>query len=117
VFKKPIDRVKKKSQFHHLFKMSTTKQLEASTQTVAGALTPHAPYSKDLEKQFVPCGIGSVRDRRDNVAEIENIVDWEDSEDLENPLNWPTKKKATAIGIVSLITMLSRVYSSSRRHD
>jgi hypothetical protein len=36
-----------------------------------------------------------------------NIVDWDGPNDPENPLNWPTSKKVTAIGVVSLITLLS----------
>jgi hypothetical protein len=87
--------------------MASTKQLEASTHTMAEASAPHTPPSKDIEKQSIHCNLGSVRDGDDNAAQLENIVDWEGPGDLENPLNWPTQKKATAIGIVSLITMLS----------
>ena len=36
-----------------------------------------------------------------------NIVDWDGPNDPENPLNWPTSKKVTAIGVISLITLLS----------
>ena len=36
-----------------------------------------------------------------------NFVDWDGPDDPENPLNWSSAKKLAAIGIVSLITMLS----------
>ena len=36
-----------------------------------------------------------------------NIVDWDGLDDPANPLNWSSAKKLAAIGIVSLVTMLS----------
>jgi len=36
-----------------------------------------------------------------------NIVDWDDPDDPANPMNWPAAKKFAAIGLVSLITVLS----------
>lgn len=36
-----------------------------------------------------------------------NIVDWDGPDDPANPLNWSSAKKLAAIGIVSLVTMLS----------
>ena len=36
-----------------------------------------------------------------------NLVDWDGQDDPANPLNWSSVKKIAAIGIVSLITMLS----------
>lgn len=38
-----------------------------------------------------------------------NIVDWDGPNDPENPMNWPTSKKCGAVGLVSLITLLSCV--------
>jgi len=35
-----------------------------------------------------------------------NIVGW-DANDPENPQNWPTRKKLTAVGMASMITFLS----------
>ena len=40
-------------------------------------------------------------------AKDPNLVDWDGPDDPANPMNWPSAKKVTAIGIVSLITMLS----------
>ena len=36
-----------------------------------------------------------------------NIVDWDGPEDTANPLNWSSRKKLAAMGIVSLNTFLS----------
>lgn len=36
-----------------------------------------------------------------------NIVNWDGPDDPENPMNWSSNKKATAIGIISFITLLS----------
>jgi hypothetical protein len=36
-----------------------------------------------------------------------NIVNWDGPDDPENPMNWTLAKKVRAIGIVSLITVLS----------
>ena len=35
------------------------------------------------------------------------IVDWEGPDDPENPMNWPTRIKITAISIVSILSFLS----------
>lgn len=36
-----------------------------------------------------------------------NIVDWDGPEDPENPMNWSSRQKVTAIGIVSVLAFLS----------
>ena len=36
-----------------------------------------------------------------------DIVDWDGPEDTANPLNWSSRKKLAAMGIVSLNTLLS----------
>ena len=36
-----------------------------------------------------------------------HIVDWDGPEDTANPLNWSSRKKLAAMGIVSLNTLLS----------
>lgn len=36
-----------------------------------------------------------------------NIVDWDGPDDPANPMNWSSARKVGAIGIVSMITMLS----------
>ena len=48
---------------------------------------------------------GSVDEK--GLPQDPNIVDWEGPNDPENPMNWPTSKKVTAIGVISLITLLS----------
>ena len=45
----------------------------------------------------------------EKVPKDPNIVDWDGPDDLANPMNWPSAKKVTAVGLVSLITMLSSV--------
>lgn len=37
----------------------------------------------------------------------QNLIGWDDEDDPENPRNWPQKEKMTALGLVSLITMIS----------
>jgi len=49
-----------------------------------------------------------------------NIVDWDGPDDPTNPLNWPARRKATIIGVVSFITFLSygsQPPSSNTRSD
>ncbi|MCJ1314537.1 hypothetical protein MMC25_008219 [Agyrium rufum] len=46
------------------------------------------------------------------VIQDPNVVDWNGPEDPENPMNWSASKKITAVGIVSLITMLSPLAST-----
>lgn len=41
-----------------------------------------------------------------------NIVDWEGSDDPENPYNWPAKKKWWNIAILSMLTFLIPLASS-----
>ncbi|QDS77377.1 hypothetical protein FKW77_005756 [Venturia effusa] len=41
-----------------------------------------------------------------------NVVWWEGPDDLENPLNWSSKRKWAAIGMVSLVTFLTPLGSS-----
>jgi hypothetical protein len=63
---------------------------------------------QDIEKQSVP------ENQDDSVASIDekpigntNIVNWDGPNDPENPMNWKTSKKVTAVGMASLITFLS----------
>jgi hypothetical protein len=70
-------------------------------------MAQHSALSDDLEKQSDQGSHGSVIDMKEKTAEAEDIVDWDGPDDPENPINWTTHQKAVAIGIVSLITMLS----------
>jgi hypothetical protein len=36
-----------------------------------------------------------------------NVVTWDGPNDPENPMNWSSKEKVSAIAMVSLITLLS----------
>ncbi|KAK0702257.1 cycloheximide resistance protein [Lasiosphaeris hirsuta] len=48
----------------------------------------------------------------DNAPEDANIVDFDGPNDPENPINWSPGKKAAAITIVSLMTLLSPIGST-----
>ena len=37
------------------------------------------------------------------------IVDWDGEEDPENPLNWPPRKKAVNIALLSCLTFVTYV--------
>ena len=68
----------------------------------------HSAYSHDLQNQLVlnnnnGLDIGT----HEKAPQDPNIVDWNGPDDPENPLNWSSAKKLAAIGIVSLVTMLS----------
>lgn len=47
---------------------------------------------------------------------INFTVGWEEpsDQDPENPLNWPTRRKWSIIGVLSFITFLTYDFSSSR---
>lgn len=60
-----------------------------------------SPYNQDKERQFDP---SATEEKTPNDS---NIVDWDGPDDPTNPMNWSSSKKVVAIGIVSLITMLS----------
>lgn len=62
----------------------------------------HPVRSHDLENNNAPSPVTHEKAPQDS-----NIVDWNGPDDPENPLNWPSAKKITAISIVSLICMLS----------
>lgn len=64
----------------------------------------------DLEKQPEPGVEPSTTARAE--AKDENVVDWDGSDDPENPFNWSNSKKAITLGAVSLITMLSPLTST-----
>ena len=68
-------------------------------------------YDPDVEC-LPPEGSGGApeRDKTEMMSEGQqgsNIVDFDGPTDPENPLNWPTSRKATSIVIVSLTALLS----------
>jgi len=46
-----------------------------------------------------------------------NIVTWDGPNDPANPMNWTTRKKVAAVGIVSFITLLSLVATLTHRES
>ena len=68
-------------------------------------------YQDDLEKQSVHDNAASNAVAREHPTKDPNTVDWDGPEDPENPMNWPLRKKITNIGIVSILTFLSYVFS------
>jgi MFS family permease len=68
-----------------------------------------AAYKHDVEKQ--PGHDNDVFDTAtpEKASKDPNIVDWDGPDDPANPMNWPSARKFAAIGIVSLISMLSLV--------
>lgn len=65
----------------------------------------------DLEKVY-------SRHEDNDVAVVEilpmtdpNVVNWDGPDDIENPLNWPARKKWTNIALLALITTLTFVLS------
>lgn len=76
-------------------------------------------YKHDIESQSSQGTDGLDKVTEDQVAADPNIVNWDGPDDPANPMNWSSGKKITAIGIVSLITMLSCVLtiSQSNQHN
>jgi hypothetical protein len=67
---------------------------------------------QDVEKQpqnSVDGPSPAAANAKDNAEADPNIVTWDGPDDPANPMNWTTKKKVTAVGIVSFITFLSYV--------
>ncbi|KAL9610375.1 MAG: hypothetical protein Q9167_004915 [Letrouitia subvulpina] len=65
-----------------------------------------------LEDQSRPNHNAPGVENSENYPEDPNIVDWDGPDDPENPLNWSVAKKLAAIGIVSMITLLSPLAST-----
>jgi hypothetical protein len=62
----------------------------------------------DVEKGPVETQDGENR-QEEEAPRDPNIVDWDGPDDPENPLNWTTKRKASATLSISLITFLTYV--------
>jgi hypothetical protein len=91
---------------HKTVPMSTPNQVGRPSSARSSTKAESMPET-DVEKQ--PDGsIGaSIPTAASNVESDPNIVNWDGPDDRENPMNWTTAKKVTAIGIVSFITLLS----------
>ena len=74
----------------------------ARSSTQAESLT-----EQDIEKQQDGVTDAPAPTADDKVETDPNIVNWDGPDDPENPMNWNSRKKAAAIGIVSFITLLS----------
>jgi hypothetical protein len=62
----------------------------------------------DIERQSVDNDLEESKERTDEKATRDpNIVGWDGPNDPENPQNWPTRKKVTAVAMASMITFLS----------
>jgi hypothetical protein len=86
--------------------MSTPKEPGRVPSTRSSTKAESVP-DFDVEKQTNPSVGASDPGAVENVENDPNIVTWDGPDDRENPMNWPTSKKVTAIGIVSFITLLS----------
>lgn len=62
---------------------------------------------RDLEAQTMHDHIPSSDVDSDGSSKDSNIVNWDGPEDSENPLQWSSRKKITAISIVSFLAFLS----------
>lgn len=105
--------------------MSTTKDSPSKANSLAsftedGQLGPASP-KKDVEAlSFNEADLIASADEKQ--SHDPNIVGWNGPDDPENPMNWTSRKKVTAIGIVSLITILSYVLyrlraCAAQKHD
>lgn len=96
--------------------------MTGTSQELAGAASPifakdgsysdHASCRDDAEKQSIHNRNESNVATDKSLSKDPNIVDWDGPNDPENPLNWSSAKKITAIGLVSLVTLLSYVIRS-----
>jgi hypothetical protein len=93
--------------------METTKEVRQTASSVSMEVGSHCGNGQcnvDAENRL---GCYNDEGGLDNAAREEkttqdpNIVDWDGPNDPANPLNWPRAKKIAALGIVSLIALLS----------
>ncbi|KAF2794387.1 MFS general substrate transporter [Melanomma pulvis-pyrius CBS 109.77] len=93
--------------------METLKDSEISGSSIHSRNTSQiddAPtHNHDVEN---PSTLDNTTLDNEKETKDPNIVDWDGPDDPENPMNWPTTKKVSAIAIVSLITMLSPLAST-----
>ncbi|KAI9695316.1 MAG: hypothetical protein M1820_008723 [Bogoriella megaspora] len=88
------------------------KGTDSSIQSTSADQTDDVAFRRDLERRDNSSSQDSETATKGEASKDPDIVDWEGPEDPENPMNWPTSKKVAAIGIVSLITMLSPLAST-----
>jgi hypothetical protein len=61
----------------------------------------------DVERQCNDNPEESIPSTDEKPTSDANTVGWDGPNDPENPQNWPTRKKVTAVGMASMITFLS----------
>ncbi len=93
--------------------MTSTIENEKATAADSSSMSLHSQHevkdtstssnslSDDIEPGISPTPTKAVKHP--------NVVDWEGPLDPQNPLNWATSKKVTAIALVASITFLSSV--------
>lgn len=79
------------------------------TNSVHSAINQHDEIAskQDIESQPRHENSDSDTTAQEKAPKDPNIVDWDAPDDPANPMNWSSAKKIGAIGMVSLITMLS----------
>jgi hypothetical protein len=82
--------------------------VEKGTNTPGGESDFDAPTVFDSDRAL------STRDgdEKATAAEIDadldpNVVDWDGTNDPENPQNWPEKKKWTVVAVMSVMTLVT----------
>lgn len=88
--------------------MSGSEKSEHDEATPTATATPTAQSElpidsdKDVERGLsVDAAVKSAE-----ATENPNVVSWDGPDDPENPQNWPFRRKAAAVGIVSAITFI-----------
>lgn len=76
----------------------------AEKHTPTARVTNVGPFLEDLERADSGTGIPPTEKP---IEHDPNIVDWDGPDDVENPQNWPLRKKFVSVAIVSFITLLS----------
>ncbi|CZR54884.1 related to multidrug resistant protein [Phialocephala subalpina] len=95
--------------------MDTSKEIGSSGSSTHSKDTSQlddVAYKNDVESQPGHNSNGVDSSTAEKAQRDPNIVDWDGPDDPANPMNWSSSKKVTAIGIVSLITMLSPLAST-----
>jgi hypothetical protein len=70
-----------------------------------------AAMEKDIEKGAEADSVSSIQEPEEAVIDP-NIVDFDGSEDPENPMNWKASKKWGMVMLISAITFLTPLASS-----
>lgn len=79
---------------------------DSSTSQYSECEEKNTPASSNSSDDDIEPGTSSTSTQ---AVKDPNIVDWDGPLDPQNPLNWVTSKKITAIALVASITFLSYV--------